>query len=151
MAAEVQPRSSLDQLSRSEGAGTSSERGMNLSGVAPASGGAHGEADYKQSKGPWTSAAGAVVELRSDTDAGLTQLGVAHTGVQANTEGLETTAALSAVLYSWQERLKAVRDEAGNLESPLRQVAKDHGEMENSLAADFAAVAPVPTQDKGGR
>ncbi|MCX2184872.1 hypothetical protein KV205_30735 [Streptomyces sp. SKN60] len=135
---------------------------MSLAGVAPEPGGAGGaggggggavggEADLKQSAGPWTSAAGAVVGLQSDTNAGLTQLGTAHEGVQANTEGLETTAALSAVLFSWQERLKAVRDEAGSLEPSLRQVAKDHGEMETTLRSHFAAVAPSSPQDKGGR
>ncbi|MGW5776031.1 hypothetical protein [Streptomyces sp. NPDC003863] len=91
------------------------------------------------------------MELRTDTDTGLTQLETAHTGVQANTEGLETTAALSAVLFSWQERLKTVRDEAGSLETPLRKVARDHGELEAAQKAKFSQVAPLPKQDKGGR
>lgn len=159
MAGDMQSRSRLDQLSQGGDVGASPEPGMSLAGVARepggagdgAGGGAGGEADLKQSAGPWTSAAGAVVRLQSDTNAGLTQLGAAHEGVQANTEGLETTAALSAVLFSWQERLKAVRDEAGGLEPALRQVAKDHGEMENTLRSHFAAVTPPAPQDKGGR
>ncbi|MEU7028619.1 hypothetical protein AB0A60_18245 [Streptomyces sp. NPDC046275] len=153
----MQSRSRLEQLSQDGGTAAAPEPGMSLAGIpsepggAGGGGGAGGEADLKQSAGPWTSAAGAVVELQSDTNAGLTQLGNAHQGVQENTEGLETTAALSAVLFSWQERLKSVRDEAGSLEPALRQVAKDHGEMERGLRAQFAAVTPSPTQDKGGR
>ncbi|MFI8517276.1 hypothetical protein ACIGEZ_05535 [Streptomyces sp. NPDC085481] len=129
----------------------SSEPGMRLAGLAPEPGGSGGgSADLKQSEGPWTHAAGAVVELRSDTNASLGQLESAHSGVDTNTEGLETTAALSAVLYSWQQRLKTVRDEAGNLETPLRQVAKDHGELENRQRAKFSALAPTPATGDSG-
>ncbi|MER5207683.1 hypothetical protein [Streptomyces sp. NPDC002825] len=135
-----------------EGGDSSAEQGMSLAGVAPESGGGGGaDADLKHTEGPWTHAAGVVVELQADTDTGLTQLETAHTGVQAHTEGLETTAALSAVLFSWQERLKSVRDEAGSLEAPLRKVAQDHGELEAAQKAMFSQVAPLPKQGKGGR
>ncbi|MFF3318190.1 hypothetical protein ACFYV5_22160 [Streptomyces sp. NPDC003035] len=134
---------------------------MNLAGLAPDSGGGGGggagggDADLKQTEGPWTHAAGAVVTLQTDTNAGLTRLGTAHEGVQERTEGLEATAALSAVLFSWQERLKAVRDEAGSLEAPLKQVAVEHGELEAAQKAKYAQIAPPPDkgagEHKGGR
>lgn len=152
MAGETQPQS-LQQLLQVEGGSSSGEQGMNLAQLAPESGGgggaSGGAADLKQTEGPWTHAAGAVVTLQSDTSSALTKLGTSHEGVQANTEGLEATAALSAVLFSWQERLKTVRDEAGNLEAPLRQVAVDHGELEAAQQAKFSQIAPKP--DKGGR
>ncbi|MFI2350147.1 hypothetical protein ACH492_24460 [Streptomyces sp. NPDC019443] len=81
----------------------------------------------------------------------MTKLETAHGGVSTGTEGLETTAALSAVLYSWQQRLKSVRDECGNLEAPLRLVAKDQGEFEKYTMGKFTQVMPPKSQDKGGR
>ncbi|MEU9860374.1 hypothetical protein AB0D99_05825 [Streptomyces sp. NPDC047971] len=141
-------------MMQSEGGGSSGEQGMNLAGVAPVSGGAGGAADLKQSEGPWTHAAGAVVKMQSDTNAGLARLGTSHEGVQEGTEGLEATAALSAVLFSWQERLKTVRDEAGNLEAPLKLVAVDHGEYEASQLSKYAQIAPRPDKgsgEQGGR
>ncbi|MFI8963724.1 hypothetical protein ACIGO8_16605 [Streptomyces sp. NPDC053493] len=120
---------------------------MSLAGLAMDPGGSGGGAagpDLKQTEGPWTHAAGAVVQIQSETNGGLSQLETAHNGVEANTEGLETTAALTAVLFSWQQRLKSVRDEAGALEGPLRQVAKDHGEFEAYQRSRFSAIAPAP-------
>ncbi|MFD7326758.1 hypothetical protein ACFV9D_37695 [Streptomyces sp. NPDC059875] len=157
MAGETQPQS-LQQLLQFEDGGSSGEQGMNLAGLAPEPGGGGGAgggaADLKQAEGPWTHAASAVVTLQSDTDAGLTRLGTSHEGVQERTEGLEATAALSAVLFSWQERLKTVRDEARDLEAPLKQVAVDHGEFEAQQLSKYAQIAPKPDKgsgEQGGR
>ncbi|MFI9585167.1 hypothetical protein ACIHCQ_25700 [Streptomyces sp. NPDC052236] len=81
----------------------------------------------------------------------MTHLEEGHAGLSAGTEGLATSAALSAVLYSWQQRLKTVRDECGNLEAPLRLVAKDQGEFEKYVAGKFVQSVPIEARDKGGR
>ena len=126
---------------------------MTLASAEPdgGGGGAEGGDGLKHTEGPWTHGATVVGELKTDTSTGLTKLGQGHEGVSTGTEGLETTAALSAVLYTWQQRLKTVRDECGNLEAPLRLVAKDQGEFERYTVGKFTQAVPTEGRDKGGR
>ncbi|MGW0556829.1 hypothetical protein ACWDZ6_21980 [Streptomyces sp. NPDC002926] len=161
MASETQPQSlqhlielEAQQAGGGQPAGSgSADDSMMLAAAGPAGGGGGGAGGdgLQHSEGPWTHGATVVGELKADTNSGMTKLETAHGGVSSGAEGLETTAALSAVLYSWQQRLKTVREECGNLEAPLRLVAKDQGEFETYTAGKFTQVVPAEGRDKGGR
>ncbi|MER6201201.1 hypothetical protein ABT234_28015 [Streptomyces sp. NPDC001586] len=79
--------------------------------------------DLAHSGGSWSKASVAAGELRITTAEGLGRMAAAHEGVQAGTAGLSATAALAAVRASWEERVSAVRDECGSVQSALRNVA----------------------------
>ncbi|MFF4431829.1 hypothetical protein ACFYZ4_21960 [Streptomyces sp. NPDC001513] len=82
-----------------------------------------GGEDLAHSGGPWSKASVAAGELRITTAEGLGRMAAAHEGVQAGTAGLSATAALASVRASWEERVSAVRDECGSVQSALRNVA----------------------------
>lgn len=72
-------------------------------------------------------------------------------GGAAGTKGLASALAMDAVRDSWHRRLKAVRDECEDLEGPMRQAAKDHGENEARIKAAMAAERTVAEPFEKGR
>jgi len=76
-----------------------------------------GAPDLKASKGPWTKASGVAEELRTATVTALTDLTTAHDGAKA--PGFTSPDALAEILPTWENRLKAVRDECGRLSTAL--------------------------------
>lgn len=67
----------------------------------------------------------------------------AHEGVGGGLEGLASLGSLKTVLNSWEERLKAVREECSSLEPKLRQVAVDFREVDAEVG-DKAKAVKVP-------
>ncbi|WP_404957000.1 hypothetical protein [Streptomyces sp. 147326] len=104
---------------------------------ADAPGGGGGE-DLAHSGGPWSKAAVAAGELRITTAEGLGKMAAAHEGVEAGTAGLSATAALAAVRASWEKRVAAVRDECGSVQSALRNVAREIGEIDENNRLKFS-------------
>ncbi|MEU3686862.1 hypothetical protein [Streptomyces narbonensis] len=111
---------------------------MSLASTAtePGTGGG-GSGNLKHSGGPWTSASGTADELRTSTETSRSALGPGHEGVEAGAAGLASVAALKSVLTSWEERLRAVRDECEQLKGPLLAVAKEMGETETAIGNSF--------------
>lgn len=102
--------------------------------------GAGGTGNLKYSKGPWTSASGTAGDLRTRTETSRTVLGRGHEGIEAGATGFSSVAALKSVLKSWEERLRAVRDECEKLEGNLLTVAKEMGESETAVKASLKGV-----------
>ncbi|MFJ6612754.1 hypothetical protein ACIQPT_21035 [Streptomyces sp. NPDC091289] len=102
--------------------------------------GAGGTGNLKYSKGPWTSASGTAGDLRTRTETSRSVLGRGHEGVEAGAAGLSSVTALKAVLTSWEERLKTVRDECEQLKGTLRTVATEIGETETAIKTSFKGV-----------
>ncbi len=103
----------------------------------PASG---GTGNLKYSKGPWTSASGTAAALRTRAETSRSVLGLGHVGVDAGAGGLSSVAALKSVLTSWEERLRAVRDECDQLKGNLLTVAKEMGESETTVKSSLKGV-----------
>ncbi|MEW2274857.1 hypothetical protein [Streptomyces griseofuscus] len=91
--------------------------------------------DLKASKGPWTKASGVAQDLRTVTNAGLTELKTAHEGVKGGTDGFTSTAALSEILPAWEKRLTSVRNECDRLHGALAMTGRDFGEIDPAVAA----------------
>ncbi|MEU1231190.1 hypothetical protein [Streptomyces sp. NPDC005828] len=113
---------------------------MSLASTAPepgTGGGANGK--LKHSGGPWTSASATATagDLRTSTETSRAALGPGHEGVEAGAVGLSSVAALKSVLTSWEERLRAVRDECDQLKGTLSTVAKEMGETETAIERSF--------------
>jgi hypothetical protein len=89
----------------------------------------------KASQGPWTRASGAAMDLRTGTNAGLTELRTAHEGVTRGTDGFASTAALDEILATWEKRLTSVRDECDRLHGALARAGRDFGEVDPAVAA----------------
>ncbi|MEU8765320.1 hypothetical protein AB0C94_00060 [Streptomyces griseus] len=121
---------------------------------APASGdpgaGAGGAGRLTYSKGPWSSASGAAGELRTRAETSRSVLGRGHEGVAAGAVGLSSVAALKGVLTSWEERLRAVRDECEQLKGNLLTVAREMGESETAVTSSVRGVH-VPGPADGER
>ncbi|MGW7094531.1 hypothetical protein [Streptomyces sp. NPDC054874] len=80
---------------------TGDEPAMRLASASGEPGaGAGGTGRLKYSKGPWTSASGAAVELRTRAETSRSVLGRGHAGVAAGAAGLSSAAALKSVLTS---------------------------------------------------
>ncbi|QNP71096.1 amino acid ABC transporter permease [Streptomyces roseirectus] len=109
--------------------------------------GSGGTGTLKHKGGPWTKAAGTADELQTSTVTSGVDLRAAHDGISGSLEGLVSLSTLKTVLTSWDERLSAVRDECGDLEPKLRQVAKDMGEVD-AAAADKTKSVQVPDTRK---
>ncbi|MFF8712165.1 amino acid ABC transporter permease [Streptomyces sp. NPDC015184] len=90
--------------------------------------------------GPWTEAAGTADDLQTTMSTCRVELRSAHEGMGGGLEGLASLGSLKAVLNSWEERLKAVREECGSLEPKLRRVAVDLGEVDVEVGAEAKAV-----------
>ncbi|WP_405548856.1 hypothetical protein OG215_14515 [Streptomyces globisporus] len=99
-----------------------------------------GTGNLKYSKGPWTSASGTAGDLRTRAETSRTVLGRGHEGVEAGATGFSSVAALKSVLKSWEERLRAVRDECEKLEGNLLTVAKEMRESETAVKASLKGV-----------
>ncbi|MFH9565296.1 hypothetical protein [Streptomyces globisporus] len=99
-----------------------------------------GTGNLKYNKGPWTSASGTAGDLRTRAETSRTVLGRGHEGVEAGATGFSSVAALKSVLKSWEERLRAVRDECEKLEGNLLTVAKEMGESETAVKASLKGV-----------
>ncbi|MFF0559103.1 hypothetical protein [Streptomyces sp. NPDC004266] len=114
---------------------------MSLASTAPEAGtggGANGRLKY--SGGPWTSASGTAGDLRTSTETSRSALGPGHEGVEAGAVGLTSVAALKSVRTSWEERLRALRDECEQLKGTLLTVAKEMGETETAIETSFKGV-----------
>ncbi|MFI1938829.1 hypothetical protein ACH44C_16885 [Streptomyces purpureus] len=124
--------------------------GMTLASTAPepVTRGESGAGNLKHSQGPWTSASGTAGELRTGTETSRAALGPGHEGVADGGAGLASVASLTSVLTSWQERLKAVRDECDALEGTLLSVAKEMGETETAIKNSFAGVSGKPEETR---
>jgi hypothetical protein len=101
-----------------------------------------GPGNLKHSGGPWTSASGTSGELRTSTEKSRAALRPGHEGVSAGAAGLASVASLTGVLTSWEDRLRAVRDECDQLEGALLKVAKEMGETETAIEKSFKGVDP---------
>ncbi|MEW2620609.1 hypothetical protein [Streptomyces sp. NPDC048106] len=113
--------------------------------VDPGGGGPSGTSgvsaiDLKASKGPWTKASGVAQELRTATNAGLTELRTAHEGVTGGTDGFTSTAALNEILPTWEKRLTSVRNECDRLHGSLAMTGRDFGEIDPAVAAKVNGV-----------
>ncbi|MFJ4705266.1 hypothetical protein ACIP6I_10480 [Streptomyces anulatus] len=125
---------------------TVDEPAMRLASASDEPGaGVGGTGRLKYSKGPWTSASGTAGALRTRAETSRSVLGRGHEGVAAGVVGLSSAAALKGVLTSWEERLRAVRDECDQLTGNLLAVAKEMGESEIAVKSSFKGV-PVPGQ-----
>jgi hypothetical protein len=102
--------------------------------------GAGGTGNLKYSKGPWTSASGTAGALRTRAETSRSVLGRGHEGVEAGVGGLSSAVALKSVLRSWEERLRAVRDECDQLKGNLLTVAKEMGESEATVKSSLMGV-----------
>jgi len=123
---------------------------LTLASTTPTTGSGTGSAsgNLKHTDGPWTSAAGTAAELRTSAETSRAALGPGHDGVAAGGAGLTSVAALAAVRTSWEDRLAAVREECGTLESALRAVAKEMGETDAGVRNSLAAVHAKPEDKK---
>ncbi|MFG3238869.1 amino acid ABC transporter permease [Streptomyces sp. NPDC094461] len=97
----------------------------------------------KHKGGPWTEAAGTADDLQTVTSTCRVDLRSAHEGMGGGLEGLASLGSLKTVLNSWEERLKAVREECSSLEPKLRQVAVDFREVDAGVG-DKAKAVEVP-------
>lgn len=102
--------------------------------------GAGGTGNLKYSKSPWTSASGTAGDLRTRAETSRSLLGRGHEGVEAGSVGLSSVAALKSVLTSWEERLRAVRDECEQLKGNLLTVAREMGESETAVKSSLKGV-----------
>ncbi|WP_405193505.1 hypothetical protein [Streptomyces anulatus] len=102
--------------------------------------GSGGTGRLKHSSGPWTSASGTADDLRTRAATSRSMLGRGHEGVAAGAGGLGSAAALKSVLTSWEERLRAVRDECEQLKGLLLAVAKEMGESETGVKSSLKGV-----------
>lgn len=121
-----------------------------LASAAPGPGAGGGNGTLRHSGGPWTGAAGTAGDLRTSTETSRTALGRGHEGVAAGAAGLTSVAALTGVLTSWEERLRAVRDECEQLKEALLTVAKEMGETETAIERSFQGVGG-PAEKAGDR
>lgn len=120
---------------------TGDEPAMRLASTSDEPGaGAGGTGRLKYSKGPWASASGTAGALRTRAETSRSVLGRGHEGVTAGAVGLGSAAALKGVLTSWEERLRAVRDECDQLKGNLLAVAKETGESEIAVKSSLKAV-----------
>ncbi|MFF8610593.1 hypothetical protein ACF06X_32285 [Streptomyces sp. NPDC015346] len=122
---------------------------MTLAGLPAPEGGGSGDPNLKADEGPWHKAGNTAGELRTSTSTSLTDLDTANEGYAAGTAGFDSSAALTEILGTWKNRLTAVRDECGRLESALKSAGRDFGEREVATQRKIAAEAPVPPQKKG--
>lgn len=118
------------------GADASDNSRMALASTGPG-GGAQGRLVYVEH--PWTDGARILAELRTTTNTSVTQVTEEQGRGSEGNAGLASVLAMDAVRSSWQRRLKAVRDECENLEQPMRQAAKDHGENSARIKAAITA------------
>ncbi len=107
---------------------------------APGAGAGGGTGTLKHHGGPWTSASGTADDLRTSTETSRALLGPGHEGIAAGAAGLGSVAALKGVLTSWEDRLRAVRDECDRLGGALLAVAKEMGETEIAVDKSFGPV-----------
>ncbi|MER5851072.1 hypothetical protein ABT126_29615 [Streptomyces sp. NPDC002012] len=107
-------------------------------GYATSTGGGAGRLKHKG--GPWTEAAGTADDLQTTTSTCRVELRSAHEGIGGGLEGLASLGSLKTVLNSWEERLKAVREECSSLEPKLRQVAVDFREVDAEVGDKTKAV-----------
>ncbi|KOV70733.1 hypothetical protein [Streptomyces sp. MMG1121] len=120
-------RMQIDHLADPGGGGSSCTPG----GSAP---------DLKASKGPWTKASGVAQDLRTVTNAGLTELKTAHEGVKGGTDGFTSTAALNEILPTWEKRLTSVRNECDRLHGALAKAGRVFGEIDPAVAGKVNGV-----------
>ncbi|MEV7872125.1 hypothetical protein AB0P17_39840 [Streptomyces sp. NPDC088124] len=118
--------------------GGSTETRMSLASASVEDSG--GEPDLRHRDGPWTKAAGVAEELHTSITTAKSRLTAAHEDAAVGTEGLASMATLASVLTSWEERLKAVRDECGSLAPKLRLVAQSQGEREVKVKSSFTGL-----------
>lgn len=130
-------RTQIDHVADPGGGGGGSTSGSS-GGSAP---------DLKASKGPWTKASGVAQELRTATNSGLTELKTAHEGVGGGTDGFVSTAALNAILPTWEKRLTSVRDECDRLHGALARTGRDFGEIDPAVAGKVDDVKTGSTPD----
>ncbi|MER7624011.1 hypothetical protein [Streptomyces sp. NPDC126503] len=121
-----------------------------LASAVPGPGAGGGNGKLRHSGGPWTGAAGTAGDLRTSTGTSRTALGRGHEGVAAGAAGLTSVAALTGVLASWEERLRAVADECEQLKGALLAVAKEMGETETAIERSFQGVGG-PAEKAGDR
>lgn len=89
---------------------------------------------------PWTTAAGVAGDLTRVTDSTVKDLGHAHEGMKEASAQLASASALSAVIATWETRLRAVREECKKLESDLKKVGIGFGENEITAKGSFGSV-----------
>jgi hypothetical protein len=111
-------------------------------------GGGGGAGRLRHSSHPWSRAATTAEDLHRSTSIAKTELHDAHAGPASGIEGLASLGALRSVLSSWEERLGSVTDECASLESELRRVSRDMGEVDVRVGAK-ADGAHVPDSRKG--
>ncbi|MFF9429893.1 hypothetical protein [Streptomyces sp. NPDC014746] len=109
-------------------------------GLASAGTGGGASGRLRHSGGPWTSTSGTAGDLRTSAETSRSALGPGHEGIEAGAAGLATVAVLRSVRTSWEERLRALRDECEQLEGTLLTVAKEMGETETAVEKSFKDV-----------
>ncbi|MFC7974991.1 hypothetical protein ACFUT3_07110 [Streptomyces cinereoruber] len=122
--------------------GTAGGPSMRLASTAsaPAGGPGGGTGTLKHHGGPWTSASGTADDLRTSTETSRAALGPGHEGIETGGAGLGSVVALRGVLTSWEDRLRAVRDECDRLGGSLLTVAKEMGETDTAIEKSFGSV-----------
>ena len=118
---------------------------MTLASTAPATGSA-GRGNLKHTGGPWTSAARTAGDLRTSSETSRAALGPGHEGLAAGGVGLASLVALVGVRKSWEDRLKALRDECAALQGLLHTVAREMGETDIAVRDSFAKVGGNPEE-----
>ncbi|MFE2635499.1 hypothetical protein ACFXKX_25165 [Streptomyces scopuliridis] len=132
---------SWQQLIDLAGQGTESAATARMSlASAGGSSNAPADGDLKHTDRPWTTAAGVADALRTSTATAKSNLASAHAGVTADNEGLASAGVLTSVLTSWEDRLRAVRDECGSLAPKLRLVGKDLGERNVKVKSSLQGI-----------
>ncbi|MDQ0986114.1 hypothetical protein [Streptomyces sp. V2I9] len=122
---------------------------MKLASASSTTGGREsGAGNLKHSKGPWTSASGTAGDLRTRAETSRSVLKSGHEGIQAKTVGLSSATALTRVLTSWEDRLRAMRDECGQLQGNLLTVAREMGESEAAVKSSVKGVHVPGTADE---
>lgn len=121
-----------------------------LASTVPGPRSGSGNGNLRHSGGPWTGAAGTAGDLRASVETSRSALGTGHEGVVPGAVGLTSVTALRTVLTSWEERLRAVRDECEQLKGALLTVAKEMGETETAIERSFQGVGG-PAEKAGDR
>lgn len=130
-----------DQIKASAAERHSAQMQLNQRPADQGGGGTRAEGGgLKHSSKPWNRAATTAHDLGISTNASKSALTKGHAGIAGGLEGLASLGELKSVLTSWENRLKAVRDECEALEPKLRQVPKDLTGVDTATGAKADAV-----------
>ncbi|MFB6618642.1 hypothetical protein ACFCV9_31220 [Streptomyces sp. NPDC056367] len=85
------------------------------------------------SRGPWITASRTSGHLARGITDDLSYLTATHEGLTAGTVGLSAVTALSSVRFSWEERLKTIRQECADMVDALWLAAVQQGEIDGQI------------------